>query len=346
MRTHTISALFFSIALLILLFNLMPAEVLSIHYWQLSAVGIFSILGMFRAASTQIISMRLIHWFFVFVFLFISPAARYITNSFPLTELSQDPAGVKTLTNWLIVSWCSLVTLGENYGRKSMVWLQINAIQAMPNLHLTTYLSLGAMGMLGLYILATTPLALLSRGGGISEAFSNNTFKLIFQYCARPFAVFLFFTASLRLKYTTRPTTESYVLALIAGGVMFLFNAPTATARFYAFAIYLSLGILFFQRYLPRKGYWSIPVLFLGIAIAEFIDQFRFYTGGALTGTRQQSGLEFWVSIQFDAYEMIAAAVQHVGDQGLLYGKNLLGALLFSCHALCGPVNPLALEPI
>lgn len=286
--------------------------------------------------------MQLIHWFFVFVFLFVSPIVRLVLDSFPLSELSADKFQVITQVNWLVLIWSFVFAAGSQLARRNATWLTIKRVGKPTYLIGKAALVVLTLSLIAAYVTARTPLGWISRGGGIGEAFPNNTIKLIFQYCARPFALFSFFLMSLRWKHMVVRRVSAKLLLIGGGALMLLYNIPTSTARFYAFAIYLTLALILLEKYLPRTGYATIPVLFLGIAVAELINLFRSYSGGALDlEEREQQGFEFWISVQFDAYEMISASAQHVAYEGTVAGQNIVGAVLFWVPRAIWPTKPI-----
>lgn len=292
---------------------------------QNGAIILIAMVQIIILVVRQNFSVGLIHWFFVLLFFGIVPGIKSFYNIFPLVSRSSSPELLLLTTNYAILLWCTVYSLVYNYsttGRHVLVHFEDDRKKSLSNL----YVVAGCLIALAFYVFMQRPLALFVRGGGISGVFSSNIIKLMFQYFCRPAAFFLFALVVLD-KRVFNDHNKQVAFAVLTTIIFFLYNSPIATARFYAFAIWISVVSLIFLNK-RRTGFALLGILGGGIFGAEVISGFR---GGVASALQSEVsfGLEYWTSMTFDAYEMLASAVSYTLTNGYLYGENFLGAMGF-----------------
>lgn len=292
---------------------------------QIWAISVMALIQIILLVKKQNFSIALIHWFFVLLFLGIVPFIKYMFNIFPLVSINNSPEDLLCKTNYIIILWCivfSLTYMYNNTNRYGIVLFRKREVTRN-----VIYSISGVLMLLAGYVFLQRPLALFVRGGGINAVFSSNILKLIFQYFSRPSAFFLLvvvlFEGLKRAKGNSFYNFKYYLVCLI----FLLYNSPVATARFYAFAIWLSVvSIIFLSK--SKNGFKLLGILSGGIFGAELVSGFR---GGVESALNSEIGfgVDYWTSMTFDAYEMLASAVSYTISNDYLYGRNIAGALAF-----------------
>ena len=312
------------------------------NFFQLLVIGFLSTLGVLNAAGRQFVSLRFMHWFFCFIFFFISPLVRLQYNLFPLVAISPNMLSVISTTNNIIITWCLIFGASSEFFRRSGSGISVEAVAVTKQLAIgkpTLLLSAASLLLITIAV-ATSPLGLFVRSGGLYAAGGNQIIALVFENFVRPL---FFFSWLILLKISRTQTVKSreYTFFLyILGATAILLNFPTATARFYAFALYLSLVMTVFLYDRMSRSYIMIPVMGAAVAGSEIFNLFR-----SIPTAQQMAGLnvnsEFWGGIDFDAYEMLACAVLYVDKLGVSYGYNIAGGLLFFVPRSIWPSKPI-----
>lgn len=321
-RYWSVLSVVFSLAVLIIEAILLGYNTFQV---QVGAVILIAFVQILLLLVKQNFSIALIHWFFVILFFGIVPGVKFYFNVFPLVAINSNPEQLLRLTNYVIIAWSSVYAISYAFSKT----VRYGIIQYKHNkVRKKQYLPILALGLLALaiFVFFKRPFALFIRGGGISGVFSSNIIKLVFQYFCRPAAFFLFVVLILEtpVKSFWKKNLSLFFMAIF---LFFAYNSPVATARFYAFAIWVSVIALFFFKN-TKSGLKLLGILGGGIFGAELVSGFR---GGIQSALNSEIsfGLNYWTSMTFDAYEMLASAVSYTIANGYLYGSNLLGAMWF-----------------
>jgi hypothetical protein len=274
--------------------------------------GILAALSLSQAFSRDKISIKVIFFFFNFVFFFLVPLAQYLTGRWMFLESSED----KNIfyANILTAFWMVVFTFGHRQAQKS--------VKASSN-----SLATGFCLVLSAYFVATAGInALLFRSGaGVVNSLGGwGPLGLIGQYYSRPLPIFLFlfsiYYVRLRNVYTNLLTGIVFIPAI-------LLNFPTSTARFYAFAVYLGIFILFTRRIEAVNSFVYFSVMTLGIFGSDWLNFARF---GDFSGAGAfKIDLDVFFEGHFDAYENFVHILGYVDKHGFDYGNQLLGVILF-----------------
>ena len=310
--------------------------------FQLLLIGSISIYGVLISAERQIVSLSFIFWFFIFIFFFVSPSVRYKFSLFPLVSLSNSPTSAIISANYLILFWQGIFLIVGTFVNISNTKLALK-VTSMKSYKTTNIFSLPYLFILFslvLMVLAINPISLFVRGGGINHVISNNILKLFFQYFIRPlsFCFFMIYLAKKRQKALNVFAKYPFSISLLF--IFVLLNFPTATARFYAFSIYLGIFFYFFKKNKMNKGYFFIPMMFVGIAASEVLNLFRNLNNLTLTN-KISIDQHFWGGMGFDAYEMLVSSMLYVKEYSILYGKNILGAVFFFVPRIFWTTKPI-----
>lgn len=292
--------------------------------------GVLAALSLSQAFSKDKISIRVIFFFFNFVFFFLVPLAQYLTGRWMFLNSAND----KNIffANLLTAVWMVVFTLGHRSGQKSVkVAPQPGATSRNRVLyHVNSSRLVMATGfclVLSAYVVATSGIyALLLRSGqGVVSSLGGwGPLGLIGAYYARPLPVFLFLFS---FYYVRSNGLLKAVVVGISAILAILLNFPTSTARFYAFAIYLGVFILFTRKIQSVNSFVYFVVMTIGIFGSNWINFARF---GDFSGAGSfKIDINIFFEGHFDAYENFVHCLNYVDQNGVDFGRQLLGVVLF-----------------
>ena len=304
---------------------------------QIGAIFFIAIVQIFLLVGRQNFTIALVHWFFIVLFFAIVPSVQAYFNIFPLVSINPNPEAILTKANSVVMLWSSIFALV--YAHVSTLRYGIvRYTKSKESIDIILYSLIAVLLVLASYVITQRPLALFIRGGGMTSVFSSNIIKLIFQYFCRPAALFIFVLILFETKGVTSKKGRKELIFLSAL-TFILYNSPLGTARFYAFAVWLSVISLAVLRR-NKTGSKLLLIMSGGVFGAEALSGFR---GGIQSGLQAELrfGLDYWTSMTFDAYEMLASSVSYTISNGYLYGENILGAFGFFVPRSVWPTKPI-----
>ncbi len=151
---------------------------------------------------------------------------------------------------------------------------------------------------------------------------------LIGEYYLRPLPLFLFLFSIYYVKSIKLVTINEYILIFISGLITLLLNFPTATARFYVFTVYLGI-IVYFIKPDHKKAFFYLSLLVISLLGSNILDAFRYSDKFSLTNLSIKFNIASFFVGHFDAYENFVHTIQYVELNGITWGNQLLGVLLF-----------------
>lgn len=132
-------------------------------------------------------------------------------------------------------------------------------------------------------------------------------------------------------------------LGLILACICFLITCfPTGISRYMAASFYGGLVIICFPK--TRRGNWyTIVILFGLIVVFPILNLFRYASQiqqavakGSISNVISSSFLEG----HFDAHQMFISIIRYVNDDGITFGQQLLGCILFFIPRSLWPGKP------
>lgn len=284
-------------------------------------IGAISAYNLARANTYDGISLRVVFWFFCFMFFAFTPYLKYLVDRFgyPLSDTSM------LLANCLILLHLILVQVSYSY-QVTATGRKLSELKQMIS---RSYEKISPAGLL-IAILMSYGIAIfvIARNGlsldqifGMQEDFSP--LEQMMRFYLRPFTFFAFLFAVVYLRTRSRRSAFAIVMVVAAFIPAVLLNFPFSTNRFYVFAIYLGFLIIIWPPSAKNRGVY-LASLFSGI-IVSFVVQAFFHASldddvfdiSYLTGTT------------FDAYESFVYSIDYAALNGITWGRQLLGGLLF-----------------
>ena len=141
----------------------------------------------------------------------------------------------------------------------------------------------------------------------------------------------------------TKNTKRSKIYIIVSIACLLLSCFPTAMSRYAAGSIYCCLCLTLFPSL--RKKHRIIVILLLGMVVlfpVLGLYRHKSFSEVSFTDIKNQISnmTDYFVSGNYDAYQMIIAATRLVDYAGYSYGYQLLGALLFFVPRQFWPTKP------
>jgi hypothetical protein len=292
-------------------------------------VGIASAYGLARSVNTAGASFSVIFWFFNLFFMSIAPLAQYLTDSWAF------PVRASTI---LQANTCVLLYVGVFACAYTGGWRRARNQSARSEGR--ARVRIAARTLVFMVLISSLIAAAFAIRGGfrwdnsvVSEAMGGHEAGALAQvvdYFIRPFVFFVFLFTFLHWKRHQERNILLHGMLAISGSAAVLLNSPLGHSRFYVFATYLGLMMVTWPPN-AKRATWYLIVLLLGLYGASIIGSVR-DTLIPPTSGEPAEGAPLSVLLctaNFDAYEMLAYAVDYVNEESVTAGRQFLGALLF-----------------
>lgn len=134
--------------------------------------------------------------------------------------------------------------------------------------------------------------------------------------------LFIFYLYTKQKKFTLSFIILTYLF--------FYYNNPIASSRFYTFMVYLLIIVLFLRRLSKVKFVFNFIFLF-GVLGSFYQNVFR-GAFASVSGVNENSNsfdLNYFFQGHFDSYENLSNTITFVQKNGILWGEQFLGVILF-----------------
>jgi hypothetical protein len=161
---------------------------------------------------------------------------------------------------------------------------------------------------------------------------------MIAEFTLRPLPFFVFLLIAYQVKYGVR-TLSTHTMVLLAGSFAFLMLSPVSAARFFIFAMYFGLYVLLFPP-VGRYRFAYVMLLYMGLFGSQFLAALAKWSTGDASSIHGFEGNYFYQG-HFDGFENLCHAIDYVRDHGIVWGRQLAGALLFWVPRSWWPGKPI-----
>lgn len=294
-------------------------------------IGIVSIVMLNFEAQRQFSSLHVVHWTFVYLFLFIAPAIQFRMGRFPWGHLSADQYDLLALTNMAILLWSCAWILSR--------LLQIRVLKRLRFVPGPTVSLFGIQLAVVLAVLVAIFLVyslglenLLFRGrftAEFDERFGSGPMAQITYFCLRGIPVAAFAGVTVILLRSRKVSLKSLVLLISTVGSLLVTNFPLGGARYWIGSVYLGILLLLFGN--RARSNWPLVLILIG-SVLWLYPRFGPLRDPGASWHPEVLATDFYDSVSrgdFDAYTMIAHTIDYVRNEGVTYGRQLLGAVLF-----------------
>ena len=294
-------------------------------------IGAISIFFIIKDQRERIYSLNLMHWFFILVFFSLTPFVQFAGGKFPLW-LSRKESYSICCANLFIITWVGFYQFGYSIKKIqtgklffALKRFEIGERGVCLSIYLSFIIFIGflfAFGAKNLLIL-----------GAYKEALSSIRFHpllLIVDKFFR-FIPLLSLAGFILLKNKWINKREWWVLLIALILINLLVNNPLASPRYWAGTVTLGFVAMLFRKRDRGKGYMAAMLLIGILFIFPLSNELRHKTVETIShSVFRLSGLKTaYTEPHFDAYEMGVHTIQYVAKEGITWGKQLSGPLLF-----------------
>lgn len=295
-------------------------------------IGVVSTYLLATSVLNTGISLSVIHWFFVLIFFFVVPFLQYLGGLY----MFQVDSDAILIGNIYILLWCLIYWFFYRYATKMskiprwlLSFLSTDfSLRIKYRLYTLTVMSI----LVALYLSSLAGVKVfftraLYEGLLIEQIGGWHPFGLIVTYYIRPllFSVLIVFCGMLIYKQVKK-TGALYLWLAILILVNAIVNNPFSAARFYAFTILFGGFVLILHRQ-RKSSLVYLSILLAGLLLSPIVDLFRFIS--SFGEFSLQFSWHFMFMGHFDAFENFIHTIDYVNEIGIVYGKQLLGALFF-----------------
>lgn len=294
--------------------------------------GTLAMLLLWRAMVKDGISLRVVFWFYAFVFMLVAPIVQAFPgiwrHDFELTNLFRVSSVMLAANIFFILGYSGMA---QRYRAKITRVLQTS--ESSSSLRGRVFIKSDQLFLVSILAFIFSVIVTVIYGthftSSIIRAMFGNSYtpmESMSEFFVRPF---LFFCFSFCLYAVTRGYKHSLLrpsLLLLSISV-FLIIGPLSGARAIIFFLYFGLAIMIFRKALVKHPIFFGSLLFFGIFASELQNILR----ASLFGDSEIviSGVNYFYQGHFDGFEMLGHAVGYVGMDGIVFGSQLLGAILF-----------------
>lgn len=307
--------------------------------------AVIFIVGITFAQKNYPISIDMMVWTFLYFFMFFAPTVQYLYGVYPWSGNLTDTECL--LANILISVFSASYILGKFLGQKIRVKRSPFAKKREPFItskfvfgETARYLLIYACVGLAIYSLFQTGFTkiIVSRDDAVAAFYkgSNSAIALIVDISIPAFLAYCACEAAQHF----RKGKKELITFIILTVCLLVSCFPTSIPRYKAAAIYLTLGILicpWVQKH--NLFFWAFVIaLFFAFPI---LSSFRHELDITLFN-KIFSGqfLVAYTKGDYDAYRMFVSSIRYIEANGLVYGRQLAGVLLFFVPSAIWPNKP------
>lgn len=330
-----IYAYFTIIVVLILIVLYEVVDVTKTENWYLTisfyVIGALSAYNLCRSNTLDGISLRVIFWFFNLIFFFFTAYLKYLTNryEYEVSELSLLKA------NLMILLYSILFILAYSYSNykttKRLMQVPEKSYERfllrIPSPKLLTAIALSYV--IFFYFIVGGKFSWQAIMGAREEF---GPIQSIIQFYLRPITFFVFLYSIINVKINKSKSKVCYFFLVLSCIPAIILNFPFSTNRFYVFSIYLGLLLILYPPHKKNRTVYLL-VVFIGILGSLVLNN--------LMRSTTQTTLVYLTGTTFDAYESFVYAINYVNDNGITWGRQLLGGLLFWIPREIWPDKPI-----
>jgi hypothetical protein len=298
--------------------------------------GIVAAVGLAWSGSRDGVSLRVVFWLYNLLFFGIAPLAQYLTGTWNF----EPSEGTMATANLLILLSSFVYALSYKRGRTTHEWT--SSLPWGPYRHFISrrriLVLLVVSGAIALSFGAAAGFNLAS--SSVITAFGGGytPLSMLSEFTLRPFPFFVLLLTVYQAKYGPR-TLSSCSLALLAGAFAFIILSPISAARFFIFAMYFGLYVILFPP-VGKYRFVYVLLLYIGLFGSQLLPAFAAWVTNR-TETIHQFDANYFYAGHFDGYENLCHSIAYVRDNGIVWGRQLLGAFLFWVPRSWWPTKPI-----
>ena len=320
------------IVLFFFLFVLVKTENMQHNLLAIALFAIIAAVSFFlyvKSVANYAYSLSMMHWLFCLIFYGIAGFTQYLTNRFVYSLQVSDDILLYALM--AILLWMFSFFLGSNLEITQSRGSLCRTLKAKikPNYSFIVFSTITSV-MIARYILWQ---------GGLSSLFSRSTGGMAFSRELQSETLllsslmrnFVLYSLVLSLVFSRR-LRKGWFLVAVQMLCCLVVNPPLGMARYNVAAVYVGLMLIMFPR-LKSNRVFSLIFFLSFVFLFPMINVFRNFSLGEvsfemLVATVDNIATNF-LHGDYDAFSMIINTVNYVYENGISWGYQLLGPLLF-----------------
>lgn len=277
-------------------------------------------------------SLNKTYWYFNLIFFIMAPLAQYLENYHVWgVELTSD---TYSLTNALIILG-NIVHL-IFYKNDNEVNFEK---ETENNKSILSYIFLLTIALMSFALLVMNVgfNNLFLRATNVTEFSDNKMFNTIITSFLKALPVYCF---TIAFKNNPKLDLKNCLLILI----VFLMNYPVSTTRFWMGAIFIGIILLVFIKNKKQNRVQDIILMLTFTIIFPITYLFHFYSLDYVlqNGMNSFDLATSYLSVDYDAYSIFGRIINYTNENGIVFGKQLIGTLLFMIPRAVWPSKPQA----
>ena len=282
-------------------------------------IALMSVINIIIILRYQKISLSLLFWFFNLLFFYFIPIMQYHLKQFRFISGNIDSYILEV--NYMILFW-NLLYMIFYYIAYFQKVDNFKAIQLHINNRIIKIVILISIVII-FYMYKKFGLSFFFFRDNESTVHLGKISFLFYNYFFKPLIFFISLIVLVQKKYQQKKYHTFFIVAILF--LALILNFPTGSARFYIFALIVSLYVTVLMK--PHaQSYIFIIYLVFGIFFSSFLDIFR-----RLSNFNFDFNFDFnyFFKGHFDAYENFILTVKYTVLHGLEYGHTFLSSVLF-----------------
>lgn len=269
-------------------------------------------------------SMNKMHWYFMFLFMFLAPITQMLSNYKPWRYTLN--ADAMFISNSILIIWSIVYSLAY----KSKIGFKISSKKAdhKKYIHFSRserlLMMLFDFAALLIMIRMNSFRSLFIRG---AASFGNGTFSIMFDYLFRSVPVLNCAILGVQRKKYHDVGLIEIILTLIC---VFVLNYPVALSRYWTGTVYLGLMICLLPGKIFKNRRFDVLLLVALVVVFPVFSMFKRLTlADAFSEEVLISGVKVYNSVDFDAYSMMTRIVEYVKECGYSWGEQIRSVIFF-----------------
>lgn len=286
-------------------------------------------------------SLAIIHWFFCLFFYFVAALAQFASDKFPWIGYRSNDVIFEA--NILLLIWTFFFCIGRHISHNKEIFCSFFSSDYYPSKNKMALITIGSVfillnriikiGVTGLFMKSVTNLAQSDINDSAKELLLE---KILVSYCCLAAVISI---------YVSKEIKEYKIFAIINIICLFFAYFPPILSRNVVATVYGSLLLVLFPKLKKSRAFVVLfSVAFL--IIFPFFDVFRYndFKNINLLDTLKNTIENIaagWTEGHYDAYTTYSLTLDYVRENGITWGRQLLGVLFFFIPRSFWPSKPI-----